>query len=131
MSDAPPGIQSIQNYMDSLLSATIQEQACIKPYWELISIPHEIPSSQVSSCSTKYNKGTFSHEDSPCYLVEYRLFGQIESSSFLIEKGQLVQVVHQEVFINCFLIYSLTLLINKHLISPSRKHIIYEFAGCA
>ncbi|KAL0218477.1 hypothetical protein P9112_004130 [Eukaryota sp. TZLM1-RC] len=87
MSDAPPGLKRIQNYMDSLLSETIQEQACIEPYWELISSPPEIPPSQVSSCSTKCNKGTFSHEDSPYHLVQNRLLGQIVSSSFLVDKG--------------------------------------------
>ncbi|KAL0215306.1 hypothetical protein P9112_007490 [Eukaryota sp. TZLM1-RC] len=129
MSDAPPGPNKIQNYMDSLLSETIQEQACIEPYWELISSPPEIPPSQVSSCSTKCNKGTFSHEDSPYHLVENRLLGQIVSSSFLIEKGRCVQVVHHEVFKNCFLINYSTFLINKHFLNPSRKHTIYEFAG--
>ncbi|KAL0224122.1 hypothetical protein P9112_003512 [Eukaryota sp. TZLM1-RC] len=68
--------------MDSLLSETIQEQASIERSWELISSPPEIPPSQVCSCSTKCNKGTVSHEDSPYHLVENRLLGQIDSSSF-------------------------------------------------
>ncbi|KAL0224004.1 hypothetical protein P9112_003394 [Eukaryota sp. TZLM1-RC] len=123
MSDAPLGPKRIQNYMDSLLSETIQEQACIEPYWELISSPPEIPPSQVSCCSTKCKKGTVSHEDSRYHLVENRLLGQIDSSSFLVEKGQCVQVVHHEVFI-IFLINCSTLLINKHFINPSKKHII-------
>ncbi|KAL0219164.1 hypothetical protein P9112_004817 [Eukaryota sp. TZLM1-RC] len=129
MFDAPLGPKMVQNYMDSLLSETIQEQACIEPYWELIASPPEIPASQVSSCSIKCNKGTFSHEDSPYHLVENRLLGQIDSSSFLVEKVQCVQVVHHEVFITCFLMNCSTLLINKHFINPSRKHITYEFAG--
>ncbi|KAL0213671.1 hypothetical protein P9112_005855 [Eukaryota sp. TZLM1-RC] len=81
--------------MDSLLSETIQEKACTEPYWELISSSPKIAPSRVSSCSTKGSKRTSSHEE-PIYL----LVGQIDSSSILVEKGQFVQVVHHEVFIN-------------------------------
>ncbi|KAL0222651.1 hypothetical protein P9112_002041 [Eukaryota sp. TZLM1-RC] len=87
MSDALPVPKMIQDYMDSLLSETIQEQACIESYLELHASPPEIPPSHVSSCSTKCNKGTFSHEDSPYHLVENTLIGQIDSSSVLVEKG--------------------------------------------
>ncbi|KAL0206839.1 hypothetical protein P9112_012550 [Eukaryota sp. TZLM1-RC] len=97
MSDALPGPKMIQIYVDLLLSETFQEEACTEPYWELISSPPEIPPSQEKFCSTKGKKGTFSHEDSPYHLVENRLLGQVDSSSFLVEKGQCVQVVHHEV----------------------------------
>ncbi|KAL0208803.1 hypothetical protein P9112_011390 [Eukaryota sp. TZLM1-RC] len=99
MLDALPGPTMIQDYMDSPLSETIQEQAWTEHCWELISSPSEIPPSHVNSCSTKGSTGT-SSQDPSYHLVENGSRGQIDFSSFLVEKGQFVPVVHHEFFKN-------------------------------